>query len=422
MTTPELNWSGTYTYAAQQIHRPGTIAELQRLVETASSSLHALGTRHSFNDIADAAGIVSLEALPGSVRIDEDSHTVSVPATMRYGDLAWYLHKAGWALSNLPSLPHISVAGSVATATHGSGNANQSLASAVTGMSLISGSGDEVRIDHTSPEFAGAVVHLGALGVATELTLAIEPTFEVRQVVYEHLPWEQLTSSFQEVMGAGYSVSAITDFAGDDVDMLWVKSRVEDDPRAGLPDELFGARAAAEKLHVTPGNDPQHCTPQLGEPGPWYERLPHFLLEFTPSSGAEIQSEYLLDRKYASQVIEALRGLGHAIAPLVKSAEIRTVAADELWLSSAYQRDVFGVHFTWQPDVATVSALVKSIEAALQPFHSRPHWAKVFGEGHQWSELYPRLADFRRLAEAYDPRGVFRNPYLSRTILGPSAP
>jgi alditol oxidase len=88
----------------------------------------------------------------------------------------------------------------------------------------------------------------------------------------------------------------------------------------------------------------------------------------------------------------------------------------------AYQRDVFGVHFTWQPDAAAVSALVKSIEAALKPFHPRPHWAKVFGEGHQWPELYPRLADFRRLAETYDPRGVFRNPYLSRTILGPAAP
>jgi alditol oxidase len=228
------------------------------------------------------------------------------------------------------------------------------------------------------------------------------------------LPWDQLTGSFGEVMGAGYSVSAITDFAGDDLDMLWVKSRVHDDP---MPDELFGARAATQKLHMTRGNDPLHCTPQLGEPGPWYERLPHFLLEFTPSSGAEIQSEYLLDRRYASQVIEALRELGHAIAPLVKSAEIRTIAADELWLSPAYQRDVFGVHFTWQPDAAAVSALVEAIEAALQPFHPRPHWAKVFGAAYPWSELYPRLTDFRRLVAAYDPRGVFRNPYLSRTIL-----
>jgi xylitol oxidase len=231
------------------------------------------------------------------------------------------------------------------------------------------------------------------------------------------LPWDQLTGSFEEVMGSGYSVSAITDFAGDDVGMLWVKSRVDDDRSSKLPSELFGARAATEKLHMTPGNDPVHCTPQLGEPGPWYERLPHFLLEFTPSSGAEIQSEYLLDRRYASSAIDALRGLGHAIAPLVKSAEIRTVAADALWLSPAYERDVFGVHFTWQPDAAAVTAIVETIEAALQPFHPRPHWAKVFGKAHPWSGLYPRLGDFRRLAEAYDPRGIFRTPYLSRTLL-----
>jgi alditol oxidase len=415
--TPELNWSGTYTYRASQVYRPSTTDELRRRIETASSSLHAVGSRHSFNDIADAAALVSLDALPGSVTIEADARTVTVPAAMRYGDLARDLHEAGWALRNLPSLPHISVAGSVATATHGSGNANQSLASSVTAMNLITGTGDQVRIDHTSPEFAGAVVHLGALGVVTEVTLAIEPTFEVRQVVYEHLPWDQLTGSFEGVMGAGYSVSAITDFAGEDVDMLWVKSRVDDDRSAKLPTELFGARAATEKLHVTRGNDPVHCTPQLGEAGPWYERLPHFLLEFTPSSGAEIQSEYLLDRRYASSAIDALRGLGYAIAPQVKSAEIRTVAADELWLSPAYDRDVFGVHFTWQPDAVAVTTLVETIEAALQPFHPRPHWAKVFGAAHPWSELYPRLADFRRLVEAYDPRGIFRTPYLSRTVL-----
>jgi alditol oxidase len=268
ITTPERNWSGTYAYAAQQIYRPQTIAELQRLIETARSPLHALGTRHSFNDIADASGLISLEALPGNVVIDEDAQTVSGPASMRYGDVARQLQQAGWALSNLPSLPHITVAGSVATATHGSGNANQSLASAVTAMSLINGTGDQVRIDHDTPEFAGAVVHLGALGVVTELTLAIEPTFEVRQDVYEHMPWAHLISSFDDVMNAGYSVSAITGFAGDDVDMLWVKSRLDDGQPETMPAELFGATAATEKLHVTRGNDPVHCTPQLGEQGP----------------------------------------------------------------------------------------------------------------------------------------------------------
>ena len=416
MTTPERNWSGTYTYSARQIYRPQTISELQRLITTARPSLHALGTRHSFNGVADAAGLITLQSLPGSITIDEDARTVSVPARTRYGDLARQLQDSGWALSNLPSLPHISVAGSVATATHGSGNANQSLASAVTAVNLITGTGDQVRIDHTSPDFAGVVVHLGALGVVTELTLAIEPTFDVRQDVYEHLPWDQLTSSFDDVMSAGYSVSAITDFAGDDLDMLWVKSRLDDGQPATMPGDLFGATAATQKLHVTRGNDPLHCTPQLGEPGPWYERLPHFLLEFTPSSGAEIQSEYLMDRRYAGSAIETLRELGPAIAPLLKSAEIRTVAADELWLSSAYQRDVFGVHFTWQPDAAAVTPLVDRIEASLQPFQPRPHWAKVFGDAHNWSELYSRLGDFRRLAEAYDPRGTFRTPFLARTV------
>lgn len=413
----ERNWSGTYTYAAQQIHRPRTIAELQRLIGTSRSSLHALGTRHSFNDIADAAELISIEALPRSVTIDEDARSVSVPAGMRYGDLGRNLHEHGWALSNLPSLPHISIVGSAATATHGSGNSNQSLASAVTAMSLISGTGDEVRIDHSSSDFAGAVVHLGALGVVTTLTLALEPTFDVRQDVYEHLPWDQLTGSFEEIMGAGYSVSAITDFAGDDVDLLWVKSRLADGQPATMPAELFGARAATEKLHMTRGNDPLHCTPQLGVPGPWYERLPHFLLEFTPSSGAEIQSEYLMNRSYANPAIEALRGLGHVIAPLVRSAELRTVAAEELWLSPAYQRNVFGVHFTWRPDTAAVTRVVNQIEAALQPFQPRPHWAKVFGSGYDFAGLYPRLADFHRLAGAYDPRGVFRTPFLARTVL-----
>ena len=422
ITTPEHNWSGTYTYRAQEIHRPRTIAELQRLIGSSRSSLHALGTRHSFNDISDAAGLISLESLPGEVIINENAATVTVPAGMRYGDLARRLQESGWALRNLPSLPHISAAGSVATATHGSGNDNQSLSSAVTSMSMIAGTGDQVGIDHSSADFAGVVVQLGALGVVTELTLAIEPTFDVRQDVYEHLQWDQLTGSFEEVMGAGYSVSAITDFAGGNVDMLWVKSRLIDGEPATMPAELFGARAATEKLHVTRGNDPLHCTPQLGEPGPWHERLPHFLLEFTPSSGAEIQSEYLMDRRYAGPAIDALRELGHLIAPLVRSAEIRTVAADELWLSSAYQRNVFGVHFTWQPDVAAVAAVVPKIEAALQPFQPRPHWAKVFGPAYDFAELYPRLADFRRLAATYDPRGVFRTPFLERTILGPLSP
>jgi xylitol oxidase len=412
---PLRNWSGTYSYRAATIHQPRTVAELQSLVAR-GGSLHALGTRHSFNEVADATELISLAALEGEVGIDEDAATVSLPAGMRYGELAILLQRGGWALANLASLPHISVAGSVATATHGSGNANPSLASAVTGLSLVTGTGDLVHVERGAPDFIGAVVNLGALGVMTDLTLAIEPSFQIRQDVYERLPWEALTEEFEAVMAAGYSVSAVTDFLGDTVDMLWVKTRLTDGEPATMPRELFGAAAATEKLHLIRGTDPTHCTPQLGEPGAWCDRLPHFLLEYTPSSGAEIQSEYLMDRAHAPAAIEALRGLGGLIAPRLHCAEIRTVATDELWLSPAYRRDSFGIHFTWRPEPRAVAEAVGWIEAAIAAFDPRPHWGKVFGDGPDVVASYPRLADFRALADRYDPAGVFWNPYLARTI------
>jgi xylitol oxidase len=420
----EHNWSGTYTYRARALHRPSSVAELQEIVGGAEGPVHALGTRHSFNDLADAAELISLTSLRDAVAgadrivIDPAAQTVTVPGDIRYGDLARQLQAEGWALANLASLPHISVAGSIATATHGSGNANRSLASAVARLTLVTGTGELVTLNRSSPDLAGAVVGLGALGVVTAVTLAIEPTFDVRQDVYEGVPWDRLTGSFEEVMGAGYSVSAITDFADDVLQMLWVKSRVTRGGPSTMPSELFGGTAATEKLHLTRGNDPRYTTPQLGDIGPWCDRLPHFLLEFTPSSGAEIQSEYLMDRRHAGSAIEAMRRLGGRIAPLLRSAEIRTVAADELWLSHAYRQDTFGIHFTWLPDTVAVASIVGEIEAALAPFGPRPHWAKVFGDDHDWAALYPRLGDFRDLVRRFDPRGVFRNRFLDRTVFG----
>jgi xylitol oxidase len=412
---PLRNWSGTYGYRAGVIHQPRTVAELESLVAR-GGSLHALGTRHSFNDVVDATELISLAALEGEARIDEDAATVNVPGGMRYGELAILLQRAGWALANLASLPHISVAGSVATATHGSGSANPSLASAATGLSLVTGTGELVRIELNAPDFSGSVVNLGALGVMTELTLAIEPSFQMRQDVYERLPWDALTEEFEAVMAAGYSVSAVTDFVGDTVDMLWVKTRLTDGEPATMPRELFGATAATEKLHLIRGTDPAPCTPQLGEPGAWCDRLPHFLLEYTPSSGAEIQSEYLMDRASAPAAIEAVRGLGGLIAPLLHCAEVRTVAADEFWLSPAYLRDSFGIHFTWRAEPRAVAEAVGQIEDAIAAFDPRPHWGKVFGERLDVVTSYPRLADFRALADRYDPAGVFWNRYLARTI------
>jgi alditol oxidase len=413
---PLLNWSGTYRYKAEAIHHPRTVSELQALV-SGGGSMHALGTRHSFNDVADATELISLDELPGEPVLDIDAHSVTVPARMRYGELASFLQEAGWALSNMASLPHISVAGSVATATHGSGNGNPTLASAVQAMTLVSGTGEVIHLGQQSPELEGAVVHLGALGVLTEVTLAIEPTFNVRQDIYQRLPWEALTGSFEDVMGSGSSVSVVTDFAGDTAELLWVKTRLINDEPRQMPETLFGATGATEQLHMTPGNDPLHCTPQLGEPGPWCDRLPHFLLGYSPSTGAEIQSEYLLDRCHAADAIGALRELGPQIAELAQSCEIRTMAADDLWLSPAYQRATFGIHFTWRPDAAAVAALLNHIEVALAPYEPRPHWAKVFTGPFDFSHLYPRVADFRALANRYDPDHKFSTPYLRHTVL-----
>ena len=414
---PLQNWSGTYRYKANRIHHPRTVSELQALV-SGGGSMHALGTRHSFNDVADATELISIAELPGKPVLDTDARTVNVPARIRYGELAIFLQQAGWALSNMASLPHISVAGSVATATHGSGNGNPTLSSAVQAMTLVSGTGEVVRLGRQSPEFDGGVVHLGALGIVTEVTLAMEPSFNVRQDIYQRLPWEALTGSFENVMGSGSSVSVVTNFAGDTAELLWVKTRLINDEPRQMPGTLFDATAATEQLHMTPGNDPLHCTPQLGEPGPWCDRLPHFLLGYNPSTGAEIQSEYLLDTRDAAGAIGALRELGPQIAQVAQSCEIRTMAADDLWLSPAYRRPTFGIHFTWRPDAAAVTALLSQIEAALAPYEPRPHWAKVFTGPFDFSRLYPRLADFGALANRYDPDHKFRTPYLRRTVLG----
>lgn len=414
----ERNWSGTYTYRARTIHRPGTLAELQQLIGSSSATLHPLGTRHSFNSIADGDELVSLADFDaGSVEVDREAMTVRVPAATRYGDLAVQLHAHGLALPNLASLPHISVGGSVATATHGSGVANRALSSAVRSVSLVTGSGDVVGIEAGDERFAGAVVSLGALGVVTDLVLAVEPAVELRQDVYVDLPWDQLLGSFDDVMGCGYSVSAFTDYTGDVVPQLWVKTRLDGAGDAGVPAERFGARAATQQVHPAPGEDPRNCTPQLGVPGPWYDRLPHFLLEFTPSSGSEIQSEWLLDRSRAAQALTAMRGLGTRIAPFMFVSEIRTVAADEAWISPFQGRDTVAVHITWKPDLERVPALIAAVADVLAPLGARPHWAKVCGQGYDFAELYPQLPRFAALRDELDPHGRFRTAAID-TIVG----
>jgi xylitol oxidase len=415
----ERNWAGNVTYRARHIHRPATVAELQQLV-AASSELHVLGSRHSFNTIADASELVSLDALAAEIEIDP-AGTVTCPASITYGVLARRLHADGLALANLASLPHISVAGTIATATHGSGDELGNLATAVTALELVTSAGELIEVRRGDPDFEGVVVGLGALGAVTRVTLAVEPAYEVEQTVYTPLSWAALEEHFDEITAVGTSVSVFTTW-GEHAGALWVKRRLD---RLGgpAPARRFGAPAATGPLHPIAGADPAACTTQGGVPGPWHERLPHFRPDFTPSAGDELQSEYLLPREHARAAIAASRALAPRIRPLLHVSEIRTVAADDLWLSPQHGRESVSLHFTWRREPERVLPLLGELEAALEPFQPRPHWGKLFAA--RAAELAPRYArrdDFVALQGRLDPRGAFRNEWLRERILGGRAP
>jgi alditol oxidase len=401
------NWAGSYTYRAERLHRPATLDEAREIVARAPR-IHVLGSRHTFNDIGDSAELLTLDDLPADVVVE--GGTVSCGGAVRYGELARALAAEGLALHNLASLPHISIAGAVATATHGSGDASGNLAAAIAGLELVTSSGDVVSAVRGDPDFDGMVVGLGALGAVTRVTLDVEPAYEVRQRVFEGLEWGALYEHFDAISACAYSVSVFSRW-GETADMVWVKSRVTDAPEE-VRSELFGARAATLERHPILGIDPVNCTAQLGVPGPWWDRLPHFRMGFTPSAGEEIQSEYHVPREHAVAAMEVMRALSGVMRPILQVCEIRTIAADRLWLSPQYERDTVAFHFTWTREQAAVERVLAELEPALAPFRTRPHWGKLFLANA--GGLYERRDDFMELAARLDPRGAFRNDWLER--------
>jgi xylitol oxidase len=414
---PQLaNWAGNHVYRAAEVHRPAALAQVREIVARAPR-VHALGTRHSFSDVADAAELVTLDALPAEVDVDRRALTVTCSAWLKYGELAEALAAQDVALHNLASLPHISIAGAIATATHGSGDATGNLATAVRAVELVTSDGEVVTVARGEPDFDGIVVGLGALGVVTRVTLDVEPAYEVRQRVFEGLAWDALHEHFDEITASGYSVSVFTRW-GETVDQVWIKSRVADAPEQER-EELFGAVAATVDRHPILGLDAVNCTPQLGVPGPWSDRLPHFRMGFTPSNGEEIQSEFHVARGLAEGAIRAVRALGETLRPVLQVSEIRTIAADELWMSPQYRQASVALHFTWTREPEAVARVLVDLEAALAPFGARPHWGKAFrATATDVAPRFERLPDFARLAQRLDPRGAFRNDWLERHILG----
>ncbi|HEY3611190.1 MAG TPA: D-arabinono-1,4-lactone oxidase [Pseudonocardiaceae bacterium] len=406
MSTTATNWAGNVTFAAARTHRPDSLDELRRIVAH-TGHIRAIGTAHSFSQVADTThDLVRLDGLPRTVEIDAANSTVTVAASMRYADFTGLLDRSGHALANLASLPHISVAGSCATGTHGSGPTHRSLAAAVTALRLVTADGDTVVLRRDTPDFAGTVVALGALGVVTHVTLDVEPAYEMAQRVRLDVPLDDLAGSLDDVLGAAYSVSVFTDWR--DAAAVWLKYRT-DQPR---PTWACG-RPAPHDVHPVPGAAPEFCSEQLDVPGRWYERLPHFRPEFTPSAGDELQSEFYLARADAAAAFAAIREIGDLVAPVVHIAEIRAVRADDLWLSPAYGRDSVTFHFTWIADAAAVAPVLAAAEERLMPLGARPHWGKLTTAAPaDIIGRYERADDFARLMSTYDRTGKFRNPFV----------
>jgi xylitol oxidase len=416
----DRNWAGNYRYSATELHVPDHVEKVQELVAR-SSRMKVLGTRHSFNGIADCTeSLLSLQKLNRVTALDHTRNKVTVEAGIRYGGLCQYLHSNGYSLHNLASLPHITVAGAIATATHGSGDRNGNLATAVHSLEVIKADGESVEFSREQHDgvITGAVVGLGGLGVVTKITLDVIPVFQMSQYVYENLPLVHLKEHFDDIFSSAYSVSLFTDWKKSMFNQVWLKRRITDQATTQVEPEFFGAKRATAHLHPVPGYTAENCSEQMGIPGAWYERLPHFRMDFTPSAGEELQSEYFVPRQDAYQALCAIDQLREYISPLLHVSEIRTIAEDNLWMSPCYKQDSVAIHFTWKADWRAVQQVLPIIEEQLAPFHARPHWGKLFTMSPaRLQSLYEKLPDFQQLLLHCDPQGKFRNAFLNKYIM-----
>jgi len=415
------NWAGNLEYSTNKIYYPKSVEEVQQLVKK-YNRLKVLGTRHCFNNIADSKdNFISLKEMNKVVTLDANARTVTIEGGMKYGELCPWLNDKGFALHNLASLPHISVAGASTTATHGSGVKNGNLATAVAALEIVIADGNVVNLskEKDGEKFLAAVVGLGAIGVITKVTLNIQPAFMMRQYVYEKLPMPQLKEHFDEIVSAGYSVSLFTDWQTESINEVWVKSIAEGAVDNAAKMEFFGAKPATKNLHPIAALSAENCTEQMGVTGPWYERLPHCKMGFTPSRGKELQAEYFVPRHHALDAIVAVQRMGKEIGPHLFISEIRTIDRDNLWMSPCYKQPCVTIHFTWKQEWDAVSKLLPVIEKELAPFNAKPHWGKLFTmSATKLASLYEKLPDFKKMVAQYDPHGKFRNEFLEKNIYG----
>jgi xylitol oxidase len=419
MAEKQKNWAGNYEFSTTNLHHPTSIEEIQALVKN-SRKVKVLGTRHSFNHIADSNDVhISLGQFNNVVALDRERLTVTVEAGMRYGELGVYLDSEGFAVHNMASLPHITIIGAVSTATHGSGAKNGSLATAVSGLEFITGNGDVVTLsrEKDGEQFNGAVVGLGGIGVVTKITLDIMPRFDMQQYIYLNLPAAQMADNWDAILDSAYSISVFTDWQSEHHAQIWLKSRVTDAIPFAEQAEYYGATRATKRYHPIGEMAADNCTEQMGIRGSWHERLSHFTMDAIANEGNDLQAEYFVSRQNALAAFKVMSELRETLAPVIAISEIRTIAADNLWMSPYYKQDSVAIHFSWQRDLPGVLQVLPLIEERLAPFEARPHWGKLFTmPAKAIQSRYERLADFRQLLSHYDPQGKFRNAFLDEYI------
>jgi len=414
------NWAGNLEYSTSKIDYPKSLEEVQQLVKK-YSKLKVLGTRHCFNTIADSKyNFISLREMKKIVSLDANAKTVTVEGEIKYGELCPWLNDKGFALHNLASLPHISVAGAITTATHGSGVRNKNLCGPVEALEIVTADGDVINFSKKDGEkFYAAVVGLGAIGVITKVTLNIQSAFMMRQWVYTKMPLQQMKEHFDEIVSSGYSVSLFTDWQNESINEVWIKSLVDDASNAEAKKDFFGAAPATKNVHPIIELPAENCTEQMGVPGTWYERLPHFKMGFTPSSGKELQAEYFVPHEHAVEAIQAIQKMGKEIGPHLFISEIRTIDADDFWMSPCYKQPSVTIHFTWKQEWNAVSKLLPAIEKELAPFNAKPHWGKLFTMSPSTlASRYQKMNDFKKVVAEFDSKGKFRNEFLEKNIYG----
>jgi alditol oxidase len=403
------NWGGNLSYGTDQILEPTTIDELSQIIK--SGKVRPIGTKHSFSPVVIGDGkLVSTMGLVFEPFVDEKEAKVTVAANTRFGDLAIYLESRGWALKNMGSLPHISIAGACATGTHGSGDGNQILSASLSSYSFLDGRGEMQTFSRGDELFEAGRLGLGAYGLWVQLTLDVVPSYRMRQDVYHDILWEAFYENPANLTSAGYSVSLFTKWGKPTIDQTWVKTRISDGPPAN---PLHGVYAETEsKRELAPGVG-DNLTAQGGQEGAWCDRLPHFRLDATPSAGDEIQTEYFVQRDQVASAVKQLNQLAELINPILIITEIRTIASDQAWLSPMLRGDSVALHFTWRNDPAAVNDAVQQIEAKLGDYGIIPHWGKVNAfDKSRLAAVHSRISDAREVFDELDPMRKFSSEYL----------